>query len=135
MSSISSSSYRHFSYWFQDTILDNNGESVSDINAGIVKLIPDTLDKINDVSNSISRFIVPDCQIGMPDVAAKCFYYDENMWWYICYGNLLMNPFTEYTNNLMYFTVDEQIIEDQDINLNNQNVDNKSKIGTIIELN
>ena len=133
--SVSSNSYQNFSYWFSDRIVDNNGQSVSDINAGLLKLIPDMLDGINNIENCDGRFIVPDCQVGMPDAAAVSFYSDENMWWYICFANLLSNPFTEFNSNLAYYVVNKDVLKNHNVSLNSQNVNKKSKIGTIVELN
>jgi len=135
MNSLNSNFCYDFSYWFSDRIIDNNGNTVSDINAGITKLIPDMIDELNDTSNEHTRFIIPDCQVSMPDVAAKSFYNYENLWWYLCLSNLITNPFNEYNSNLLYYAFTLNILKSHDINTNNSNKNTKSKIGTIIELN
>ena len=135
MSNIFSNSYSDFSYWFSETTLDNNGEVVSDINAGLLKLIPDLIDQLNNTSNTHKRFIVPDCQIAMPDIAAQTFYNTEDMWWYICLENLISNPFTEYKNELLYYAFSLSLLTDHDKSKQTDTTSNSSKIGKIIELN
>lgn len=135
MANLFSNSYRNFSYWFSETAIDNNGEVVSDINAGITKLIPDFIETLNNTNNAEKRFIIPDCQIGMPDVAAVTFYNYEEMWWYICLENSLSNPFTEYDNTLLYYIFSENLLSDHNTAVNTTSNTEKSKIGTVIELN
>lgn len=135
MASLFSNSYNDFSYWFSETTLDNNKEVVSDINAGMVKLFPDVVDEINNPNNSHTRFMVPDCQIAMPDIAAQTFYNYENLWWYVCLANLLDNPFEQYTNHYLYYAFTAKIIEEHNTKQAENTNQQKSKIGTIIELN
>lgn len=135
MANLFSNSYTDFSYWFSNTIIDNNGENVSDINAGIEKLLPDMIDQLNNANNDHTRFIVPDCQIAMPDIAAQTFYKYESLWWYICLANLLDNPFNQYTNQYLFYAFTLQILESHDIKQQKSSTQQKSKIGTIIELN
>ena len=135
MANLFSNHYNKFSYWFSETTLDNNGEVVSDINAGIEKLIPDLMEKLDNAENAEKRFIIPDCQIGMPDVAAVTFYSDEDLWWYICLENSLYNPFSEYKNNLLYYVFPDKILRNHDQSIKATNNIGNSKIGKIIELN
>lgn len=135
MASLFSNSYTDFSYWFSNTIIDNNGENVSDINAGIEKLLPDMIDQLNNANNDHTRFLVPDCQIAMPDIAAQTFYKYENLWWYVCLANLLDNPFKQYTNRYLFYAFTPKILEDHNIAEQKTSAQQKSKIGTIIELN
>lgn len=134
MNKLNSDSFLDFSYWFSNLIQDNNGVIVTDINEGIRKLIPDMIDQLNDIDNEHTRFMVPDCQIGMPDVAAKTFYDNESSWWYLCLGNQIVNPFKEYKNEFLYYAFTISILSAHDVNTNN-NTNSKSKIGTVIELN
>lgn len=135
MANLFSNSYNDFSYWFSETTIDNNGEVVSDINAGIVKLLPEVVDEINNPVNEHTRFIVPDCQIAMPDIAAQTFYKYENLWWFICLANLLDNPFEQYLNQYLYYAFTSKILEDHNTEQQKTSNEQKSKIGTIIELN
>ena len=135
MANLFSNSYADFSYWFSSTAIDNNGEVVSDINAGIEKLIPDMIDQLNNDSNDHTRFMVPDCQIAMPDIAAQTFYNYEHMWWYICLANLLDNPFKQYTNRYLFYAFTSKILEEHNMDQQQKSKQQKSKIGTIIELN
>lgn len=135
MANLFSNSCRNLSYWFSETTIDNNGEVVSDINAGLLKLLPELMDKLNVGDNAEKRFIIPDCQVAIPDVAAKTFYSDENMWWYICLENNIANPFKEYTNNLLFYVFNESYLTNQDQKITNTTNSKNSKIGTIVELN
>lgn len=135
MSTINSNSCFDFSYWFSSTIQDNNGNTVTDINEGINKLIPDMIEELNDTTNQHTRFIVPDCQEAMPDISAQKFYNYENLWWYLCLSNVITNPFNEYNRQFLYYAFTLQILVAHDVSINNAKKDNKSKIGTIIELN
>ena len=63
-------SCNNFSYWFSDTIVDPNGKTVSDINKGIQRLIPDLIDQLNDLNNSHTRFVPNETQDGQPDSLA-----------------------------------------------------------------
>ena len=130
-----SNSYNNFSYWFSQTAIDNNGEVVSDINAGITKLIPELREQLDDTSNEHIRFIIPDCQISLPDIAASRFYGNENMWWFICLENQITNPFNEYSNQYMYYAFSKNLLSDHSISAQSKTGDKESKIGTIIELN
>jgi len=135
MANLFSNSCKNLSYWFSETTLDNNGEIVSDINAGLLKLLPDLMEQLNAGNNAEKRFIIPDCQIATPDIAAQTFYENENMWWYICLENNIVNPFKEYTNNLLFYIFSESYLINHDQNITNTNTEQKSKIGQIIELN
>ena len=130
-----SNSYNNFSYWFSQTAIDNNGEVVSDINAGITKLIPELREQLDDTNNEHIRFIIPDCQISLPDIAASRFYGNENMWWFVCLENQITNPFNEYNNQYMYYAFSKSLLSDHSLSAQSKTGDKESKIGTIIELN
>lgn len=135
MANLFSDSYNDFSYWFSKTIVDNNGEVVSDINAGMEKLLPGLNEQLSNPENDHTRFIVPDCQIAMPDIAAQTFYGYENLWWYVCLANTIDNPFTQYLNQYLLYAFSCKLIEAHDIEQTKQATNKESKIGTIIELN
>lgn len=135
MANLFSNSYNDFSYWFSETAIDNNGEVVSDINAGIGKLFPELNEQLNNPENDHTRFIVPDCQIAMPDIASQCFYNYEGLWWFICLANAIDDPFTQYLNQFLFYAFSSKLIEEHDTNQSETTTAQKSKIGTIIELN
>lgn len=135
MSSIFSNNYKDFSYWFSETITDPNDNVTSDINKGIEKMIVGLIDELNNPDNSHEKFTIPETQVGMPDIVANAKYDNENMWWYLCLANLLDNPFVQYKNQMMYYAFDEMILEDHKIEINKSKNSQKSKIGTIVELN
>lgn len=135
MANLFSNNYRNLSYWFSEITLDNNGEVVSDINAGITKLIPGLMEDLNNPEKAEARFIIPDCQIGTPDIAAVTFYTYEDLWWYICICNSISNPFDEYNNNFLFYVFPEKTLSSHDTNVNITNNSSQSKIGKIVELN
>lgn len=129
--------YDNFSYWFSDTIVDPNGKTVSDINKGIQRLIPDLIDQLNDLNNNHTRFIPGEDQDGQPDSIAFLKYNNDRLWWYVCLSSCLENPFTEFSHERVLYAYDNSYLtahatkEVKDSNKKEQ----QSKIGTVIELN
>jgi hypothetical protein len=132
---MATNSYDNLSYWFEDRIVDNNGVSVSDINAGLVKLIPGLIDDLNDTSNTHTRFVLNEEQEGMPDDVASRIYENQNLWWYICLANLLDNPFDEFKTSMIYYAFDGQYLTAHQVEQEASKQSKESKIGKIITLN
>lgn len=133
---LTSRNYRDFSYWFDNIITDPNGNVVSDINAGITKLIPDMFYTLNDTTNYHKRFGLTEQTQNMPDIAAMSLYGTEALWWYIMFANLIDNPFSNFTNEFLYYAFSEKLLSEHSISEENKASENtENKIGTIIELN
>lgn len=122
--------------FFQERILDNNGVSVTDINAGLVNLFT----KFNEEAESFSEeqhYLVSEFEEGYPDlIAMHSILSHQQYWWWILLLNRLENPMTDLKTNWVYSINSEQQINDF-INKSNDTGKNDSnkRIGTIVELN
>lgn len=45
-------------------------------------------------------FTVTDSEAGLPDLIAKNFYDDENLWWVICLYNGIIDPLVDLTTGM-----------------------------------
>lgn len=122
--------------FFQERIIDNNGVSVTDINAGLVNLFT----KFNEEADNFfeeQRYLVSEFEEGYPDLIAKhSILRDQQYWWWILLLNRLEDPMTDFQPNWIYSINDKTQI-DSFINKTNEtgtSNDNK-RIGTIVELN
>lgn len=126
-----------FDSYFQETILDNNGIAVCDINAGLVNLFKTFNDNANSFSE-VERYLVGEVEEGYPDLIAKLSTLnDEKYWWWILLLNRLEDPFTDLKVNWLYSINSPEQINDF-IDISNTEVSTYSRnerIGTVIELN
>lgn len=126
----------NFDSFFQERILDNNGVSVTDINAGLVNLFT----KFNNEADSFAesqRYLVSEFEEGYPDlVAMHSLLADQQYWWWILLLNRLEDPMTDLKPNWIYSINDTNQIDDF-INKSNDtgNSDANKRIGSIVELN
>ncbi len=122
--------------FFQERILDNNGVSVTDINAGLVNLFT----KFNEEANSFNeeeRYLVSEFEEGYPDLIAKhSILTDQQYWWWILLLNRLENPMEDLKPNWLYSINSQRQINDF-INKSNDsgNTNSNKRIGKIVELN
>ncbi len=124
-----------FSSFFQDRTLDNNGISVTDINAGLRNLFYKFNENANDF-NPTERFFVSDIEEGYPDlIAKKSILGDQEFWWWVLLLNRLENPMTDIKTNWVYSINDEEQIIDFINTTNENNSSNNSRIGRVVELN
>ena len=121
--------------FFQDRILDNNGVSVTDINAGLRNLFYN-FNEYADNFEPTERFLVSDIEEGYPDlIAQKSILGTQNYWWWITLLNRLENPMTDFKMNWVYSINDDTQIQNF-INVTNEdNSSNTSRIGKVVELN
>lgn len=129
--------YNNLSYWFSDTIVDLNGKTVSDINKGLVRLIPDLIDQLNNLDNIHTTFIPSENQNGQPDSVAYLKYNNQNLWWYVCLSSCLEDPFKEFSHERVLYAYDRGYLTNhaQEETAAKNAQDQESKIGKIIELN
>ena len=125
----------NFDSFFQETILDNNGVAVTDINAGLINLFK-TFNEEADNFSEVERYLVGEFEDGYPDLVAK----NSNLantkyWWWICLLNRLENPMTDIRANWIY-AINSPATINSFINKSNQimSISNR-RIGTIVELN
>jgi hypothetical protein len=128
--------YNDFSYWFSDTIVDPKGNTVSDINKGLTRLIPDLIDQLNDLNNDHTRFIPTSNQDGQPDLIAFNNYGTDSLWWYVCLSSCIEDPFNDISHKMVLYTYDKKYLTNHAEKEITESQDNmESKIGKIIELN
>lgn len=125
-----------FDSFFSETIKDNNGKTITDVNAGLVNLY----DYFNNIAPSLTPkegYIVSEFENGFPDlVAMNCYLGSQAYWWWILLLNRLDNPFEDIKTNHIYSINDNDtinmFISDSNITKEQQTT---SRIGSIVELN
>lgn len=125
-----------FNSFFQDRIVDPNGISITDINAGLRNLFYNLNEEAEQFTPS-ERFFVTEIEAGYPDlIAKKSELNNQAFWWWITVLNRLENPMTDFKENWLYSIVDYSQIQNF-INQTNENVssNNSSRIGKVVELN
>jgi len=121
--------------FFQDTIVDNNGVAVTDINRGLQNLFSQFNERADDFTPT-ERYFVNDIEEGYPDlIARKSLLGDQAYWWWILLLNRLENPMTDLKENWVYSINDSSQIENFINYTNETSSSNNSRIGKTIELN
>ena len=125
-----------FDSFFSERIIDNNGVSVTDINAGLINLFGNLKANANGMQEE-QLYLSSEYEVGYPDLIARnSVLGDQRYWWWVLVLNGLEDPFTEIVENWIY-----PIYSAADINtfIEKSNASNTSKnndrIGTIVELN
>lgn len=121
--------------FFQDRIVDPNGISVTDINAGLRNLFYN----FNEYENNFTpdeKYFVSDIEEGYPDlVAKKSILENQDYWWWITLLNRLENPMTDFKTNWVYSINSHTQISDFINTTNEETSSNSSRLGKIVELN
>lgn len=125
-----------FDSFFSETIVDNNGISVADINKGLdnlykyfndneYKTIPD------------QQYLVTEFEDSYPDLVARnSILNDENYWWWILFLNREEDALYGIRANWLYFLLSTTQLSSFITNSNTTNgYKVNSQIGKIIELN
>lgn len=124
-----------FSSFFQETIVDNNGIAVTDINAGLVNLFK-KYNEYKDTFYSKQRYLVAEFEEGYPDlVAANSILGNHNYWWWLCLLNNLDDPMTDIKANWVYSINDIDEISIFVNTTNQENNESDNRIGSVLELN
>lgn len=98
------------SYWFNQTITDGNGNTITDINAGLRKLLPDLMPELNNLSNNYTTFAIDETILGQPDYIAHTMQKNHNLFWYVCLANLITNPFEGFDTEHIYYSFDKSYL-------------------------
>lgn len=121
--------------FFQDRIVDPNGVSVTDINAGLRNLFY----TFNEYENNFTpdeKYFVSDIEEGYPDlVAKKSILGNQDYWWWITLLNRLENPMTDFKMNWVYSINSYAQISDFINTTNEETSSNSSRLGKVVELN
>ena len=126
----------NFDSFFQERILDNNGISVTDINAGLINLFK-TFNENADSFTEQELFFVSDVEEGYPDlVAAKSILGNQRFWWWILLLNRLEDPIKDIKANWIYpINPSGQILTFINNSNESNNSNNNDRIGKVIDLN
>lgn len=119
---------------FSDTIVDNNGVTVSDINKGLKNYFPLVFDKITHNAEKSSSVLVDNTKEAYPDLLAYKLYDTMDMWFFFLVSNFIDDPFEDINVNYVYYSYNDELLDDVDSNATSTTTDN-SRIGTTIELN
>ena len=121
--------------FFQDRIVDPNGVSVTDINAGLRNLFYN----FNEYENNFTpdeKYFVSEIEEGYPDlVAKKSILGNQDYWWWITLLNRLENPMTDFKTNWIYSINSYTQISDFINTTNEETSSNSSRLGKVVELN
>jgi len=125
-----------FNSFFEQTILDNNGIPVTDINAGLVKLFTFFNDQANNLGE-VQNYLVREHEEAYPDlIAINSAYGDQEFWWWLLLLNRLEDPFTQLKASWVYSINSPEQVNNL-INAANQTDRGQGadRAGTIVELN
>lgn len=122
-----------FSSYFNSTIVDNNGIAVSDINLGIKELYENII--LPSDKSDYKLFVVTEDEQGFPDLIARKYFGDQNLWYYFLLSNALEDPFKEITLGWAYGIVDSDLTSNTIETAEEKNLDAQSRIGTTVTLN
>lgn len=121
--------------FFQDRIVDPNGVSVTDINAGLRNLFYN----FNEYENNFTpdeKYFVSEIEEGYPDLVAKrSILGNQDYWWWITLLNRLENPMTDFKTNWVYSINNYTQISDFINSTNEETSSNSSRLGKVVELN
>lgn len=122
--------------YFTETIVDDKGVSVCDMNAGINELFK-YFNENFDSFELAQRYFVPEQEEGYPDlIASKCAYGSQNLWWWVLMLNRLDDSFEGIKKNWVYSIVQpEQIGEFIQNSTAATEASTDDRIGSVIELN
>lgn len=133
------SSITQLSYWFNQKTKDNNGNTVTDINAGLRKLIPDLWPIISTADAATNQFIIDETLAGQPDYMASVYNDSPDLFWYICLSNLVTSPFDDFDTEHIYYAYSTNHLNEIATNKNSgggtQPASSPDKNGKIITLN
>lgn len=124
-----------FDSFFQERIVDHNGVSVIDINAGLRNLFT-SFNEYADEFTDEERYFVNDIDAGYPDlIAKKSVLGSQRYWWWITLINRLENPMSDFKANWVYSIVDANQISSFINKTNETTESSNSRIGKVVELN
>lgn len=122
------------SSYFSETVLDSNGQSVSNINVGIKNLYDNII--VPSESADYKLVVIDDSTKYMPDAIAHRYLGNQNLWHFFLLTNGIADPFTEIKTGWAF-----AIIDPTDANLStdtaksDNNIAATSRIGSVITLN
>lgn len=126
----------NYDSYFQDTIVDPNGITVCDMNAGLnnlYKYFNETADRLD----TVQRYFVPEHQEGYPDlIAARSILGSQVFWWWVLLMNRQDDAFEGLKQNWVYSIVTgTQVSSFIQNSTSADEASSDDRIGTVIELN
>lgn len=126
----------NFDSYFDKTVIDNNGNTVTDINAGLDNLFAYFNNAEYNLTVSQS-YLVSEYEEGYPDlVAYRSILGSQQYWWWVLLLNKLDDSFTDIKYNWVYSINDAQQINSFIENSTEANTsEDEDRLGKIVELN
>ena len=126
----------NFDSYFDKTVIDNNGNTVTDVNAGLDNLFAYFNNTEYNLSTTQS-YLVSEHEEGYPDlVAYHSILGSQQYWWWILLLNKLDDSFTDIKYNWVYSINDAQQINSFIENSTEANTsEDENRLGKVVELN
>ena len=126
----------NFDSYFDKTVVDNNGNTVTDINAGLDNLFAYFNTAEYNLSTTQS-YLVSEYEEGYPDlVAYRSILGSQQYWWWVLLLNKLDDSFTDIKYNWVYSINDAQQINSFIENSTEANTsEDENRLGKVVELN
>ena len=126
----------NFDSYFDKTAVDNNGNTVTDINAGLDNLFAYFNTAEYNLSTTQS-YLVSEYEEGYPDlVAYRSILGSQQYWWWVLLLNKLDDSFTDIKYNWVYSINDAQQINNFIENSTEANTsEDENRLGKVVELN
>ena len=126
----------NYDSYFQDTIVDPNGITVCDMNAGLNNLYK-YFNEVADQFTTSQRYFVPEQEEGYPDlIAARSILGSQAFWWWVLLLNRQDDAFEGLKQNWVYSIANgtqvSSFIQDS---TSAEEASSDERIGTVIELN
>ena len=126
----------NYDSFFTETIIDPNGVTVCDMNAGLDNLYK-YFNDYADRFDTAQRYVVPEHEEGYPDlIAARSILGSQDFWWWVLLLNRQDDAFEGLKQNWVYSiatgTQVETFIQDS---TTAEEASSDNRIGTVIELN
>ncbi len=120
--------------YFADVILDNNGQSATDINKGLMDLF---IPVIESRASEVENYLVSDIEDGYPDLVAKNSSLNSpSLWWWLLIMNGLDDSLAGIKSNWIYsINSQEQLSSINDDIINGEHSATESRLGETVELN
>lgn len=126
----------NFDSYFDKTVIDNNGNTVTDINAGLDNLFAYFNTAEYNLTTTQS-YLVSEYEEGYPDlVAYRSILGSQQYWWWVLLLNKLDDSFTDIKYNWVYSINDAQQINSFIENSTEANTsEDENRLGKVVELN
>lgn len=123
-----------YNSFFSENIIDNNGQSCSDVNAGLKRLYQALNDNWYNLGE-VQRYLVSEDEDGFPELVAKhSVLSSQEYWWWILFLNRLDNPLVDIRENWIYSINSRDQISNFIANTNNLENKVDSEIGKTIKI-